>query len=355
MVNLANLRLCLVSLLAAVAAATVSFGLAGSAAAQGIAAPAVAPSDKVTSDALAGRFSAYIMPAKGFAGSHLIGQMPAGRAKVPTLTYDLQGNLAPATTLLQRYYPDDMGYFGGPVLATLSQVNIYWANDNGSIWGSPATFESYLNTSKMIELLNRYAFQAQSNGHWPVASYYWYFPGGGPGALIYDNQVQSEVQALAAADVSAGRQSGASWSTIYHVFLPPGTDECFTNPAQGCYNPDGKAPGPFAFCAYHGYTQLPSGEYVAYDVQPYAEVNGCEQSGTGLEAQDQANVLGHETAEAISDPVPGGGWYAEWPTGGGEIGDECAFVPIKQTLAPGHVYYIQDWYSTVHHECDNVY
>jgi hypothetical protein len=340
----------------AVLAATASIALTGSAAAEGIAASAVAPSAKTTSDALAGKFSAYIMPAQGYTGSRLIGQMPAGRAKVPTLTFDLQGNLTSPPVLLQKYFYGDMGYFGGPVLASLSQVNVFWANDSsGATWGTPSVFESYLNASHMIQLLDRYTFQAQASGHWPVAGYNWYFPGGGPGHLIYDNQIQAEVQALAAADVTAGRQSATSFSAIYHVFLPPGTDECFTNPANGCYNPDGFAPGPFAFCAYHGYTQLPSGEYVTYDVQPYAHVNGCEQSGTGLEAQDQANVLGHETAEAISDAVPGSGWYQEWPTGNGEIGDECAFVPIKQTLAVGHIYYIQDWYSTVHHECSNVY
>jgi hypothetical protein len=339
----------------ATVAATASMAYGGSAAAQGIPAATVSASQAVTSKLVAGQFSAYIMPAKGYVGSRLVGTLPGGRARVPTLTFDLQGRIIGPGVTLQRYFYGDMAYFGGPVLPSLSQVNVYWANDNGSIWGSPATFESALNTSTMIELLNRYTFQVQSNGHWPVAGYYWYFPGGGPGHVIYDNQVQSEVQALAAADVAAGRQSSASWSTIYHVFLPPGTDECFTNASQGCYNPDGFAPGPFAFCAYHGYTQLPSGEYVAYDVQPYAEVNGCEQSGQGVEAQDQANVLGHETAEAISDAIPGSGWYQEWPTGAGEIGDECAFVPIKQTLAVGKVYYIQDWYSTAHHECTNVY
>jgi hypothetical protein len=336
------------------AGAIASLAIGGVAAAQGIPATPVEASTAVTSKLVAGQFSAYIMPAKGYTGPRFVGTMPGGRAHVPTLSYDLTGHLAPVTSL-QRYFPDDMAYFGGPVLPSVSQVNVYWANNTGSLWGNPATFEGALNTSNMIELVNRYTFQPQSNGHWPVASYFWYFPGGGPGALVYDNQVQSEVRSLAAADVAAGRQSSASWSAIYHVFLPPGTDECFTNPAQGCYNPDGHAPGPFAFCAYHGYTQLPSGQYVAYDVQPYAEVSGCQQSGTGLEAQDQANVLGHELAEAISDAIPGAGWYQEWPTGDGEIGDECAFEPIKQILGGGQVYYIQDWYSTARHDCDNVY
>ena len=337
-------------------AATTSMALAGSAAAQGIPAHSVEASAKTTSDLLAGKFTAYIMPVKGYTGARLVGALPAGRAKTPTLTFDLNGNIIPTTATAnpQHYWPDDMGYFGGPVLSSVSQVNVYYDNNSGSEWGSPVTYETSLNTSNMIELLNRYAFQPQSNGHWPVASYYWYFPGGGPGALIYDNQIQSTVQTLAAADISAGRQTTASWSTIYHVFLPPGTDECFTNPAQGCYNPNGSAPGPFAFCAYHSYTQLPSGEYVAYDVQPYAEVSGCEQSGQNVEAQDQANVLGHETAEAISDPIPGDGWYQEWPTGGGEIGDECAFVPNRQNLS-GHIYWTQDWYSTARHGCFNVY
>jgi len=335
-------------------AATAGIGFAGPAAAGGLVAPTAQVSEKVTADALAGKFSAYIMPAKGYAGSRLVGQMPAGRAKVPTLTYDLSGALvSPGATGLKSYYPDDMGYYGGPVLANATQVNFYWANNAGSTWGNPATFEADMNTSIMVELLDRYTFTAQSNGHWPVSSTYWYVTSTPP-TLLYDNQIQAEVQYVAAADVAAGRISHANFSGIYHVFLPPGTDECFTTASQGCYNPDGHAPGPFAFCAYHGYTSLPSGQLVAYDVEPYAEVNGCEQSGQYVEAQDQANVLGHEFAETVSDAEPGYGWYAEWPTGGGEIGDECAFVPIKQKLTTA-TYYIQDWYSTAHHDCNDIY
>jgi hypothetical protein len=334
------------------ATATIAFG--GAAVAESLVAPNVTPSDALTANLKANNFSAYIMPAKGYTGSRFVGTMPTGRAKVPTLTYDLNGNLVSPATILQHYYYGDMGYYGGPVMASTTQVNFYFANNTGSIWGNPATYESYLNVSHMIELLDRYTFQAQSNGHWGLSGTSWIYTGSQP-ALLYDNQIQADVQIIAAADVSAGRISSANFSGFYHVFLPPGTDECFTNPAQGCYNPDGHAPGPFAFCAYHSYTRLPSGQYIAYDVQPYANVNGCSQSGTGLEAQDQANVLGHETAEAISDVIPGSGWYSIWPTGGGEIGDECAFEPIKQTLAVGHVYYTQDWYSTVHHQCTNVY
>jgi hypothetical protein len=334
--------------------AAASIFCAGSAAAGGLPVHDVQASDKITSDALAGKFTAYIMPAKGYAGPRLVGKLPASRPKVPTLTFDLQGNLtAPQGPILQHYYPDDMGYYGGPVIASTTQVNFYFANNAGSIWGNPATFETALNTSAMIESLTHYTFQSKSDGHWPVSGDYWYYTGTPP-TLIYDNQIQTYVQSIAAQDVAAGRISSANFGGLYHVFLPPGTDECFTDASQGCYNPDGLAPGPFAFCAYHSYTTLPSGQYIAYDVQPYAEVNGCEQSGQYVEAQDQANVLGHETAEAISDAIPGYGWYAEWPTGGGEIGDECAFVPIEQKLS-GKVYYIQDWYSTAHHECANTY
>lgn len=346
---------CLGAVSAALAAsASIAFG--GSVMAQGIAMPNVEASPALKAARKAGQFSAYIMPARGHAGSRFVGTMPGRRAKVPKLIFDRNGDLVapPIEPTLQDYYPSDMAYFGGPVLARVSQVNYYFISDDGGTWGSPATYESDLNASPMVELLDRYTFQAQSNGHWPVASYYWRRNSAAP-ALLYDSDVVANVQAIAAADVAAGRQSSTSFSMVYHVFLPPGTDACFDNPANGCYNPDGSAPGPFAFCAYHSYTVLPSGQYVVYDVEPYANVAGCSQSGTGTEVHDQADVLGHEFAEEVSDPIPGGGWYQEWPTGGGEIGDECAFVPIKQTLAPGRVYYTQNWYSTAHHACSNVY
>jgi hypothetical protein len=337
------------------ASTTVAFG--GSVMAQGvIEAPNVEASPTLKAARKAGQFSAYIMPARGHAGSRFVGTMPGRRARVPKLTFDQNGDLAPPPVApdLQNYFPNDMAYFGGPVLASVSQVNYYFVADDGSLWGFPAKYESDLNKSPMVELLDRYTFQPQSNGHWPVAKYYWRRNRPAP-ALLYDSDIAAEVQTLAAEDVAAGRQASASFSMIYHVFLPPGTDACFDDPANGCYNPDGSAPGPFAFCGYHSYTTLPSGQSVVYDVQPYAHVDGCTQSETSTEAQDQANALGHEFAEEVSDPVPGAGWYQEWPTGNGEIGDECAFVPIKQTLAPGHVYYTQDWYSTAHHACSNVY
>jgi hypothetical protein len=351
------LRIACLGALLAVLAASASVAFGGAVMAQGIiATPDVEASPALKAARAAGQFSAYIMPARGHAGSRFVGTMPGRRAKVPKLTFDRNGELArpPVAPDLQNYFPNDMAYFGGPVLASVSQVNYYFVADDGSLWGFPAKYESDLNKSPMVELLDRYTFQPQSSGHWPVAKYYWRRNRPAP-ALLYDSDIAAEVQTLAAEDVAAGRQSSASFSTVYHVFLPPGTDACFDNPANGCYSPDGSAPGPFAFCGYHSYTTLPSGQSVVYDVEPYANVKGCSQSEASTEVQDQANTLGHEFAEEVSDPIPGAGWYQEWPTGNGEIGDECAFVSIKQTLAPGHIYYTQDWYSTAHHACSNVY
>jgi hypothetical protein len=339
------------SALALVATPALSFAQTAS----GIAASPTTASPELTSARAAGDFAAVIAPVKGYKGSRFVGKMPKVTLQQTPETR-LDGSPAgppPPSSTLKKFWPDDMGYFGGPVVASTSQVNVYWANDNGSIWGGPATYEADLNVSTMAEILDQYTFQVVPTvNKWPVASYWWYFPGGGPGALIYDSQVAAEVQALATADRNAGRQSSFGTNVIYHVFLPPGTDECFNNPANGCYNPDGHAPGPFVFCAYHSYTHLPDGSVVLYSVEPYMSVNGCS-TGKGL-LNDTANVLGHETAEAISDPEPGSAWVGKWPdSSGSEIGDDCSWTIIKQTLNT-HTYYTQNWYSNKSHACNQL-
>jgi hypothetical protein len=296
-------------------------------------------------------FTAVIFPAKEHPGSRFVGHKPELN---PEKTRDT--NLAGALTAqgggATTFYPDDMGYYGGPVVQSASQVNFYWANNAGGAWGNPAGYQTDLNVSGMMSLLTQYTFQSQGAGHWPVAGYYWYSANGGPGPLVYDSQVASQVRAIATADRTAGRQH-LGMSTIYHVFLPLGTDECFDNLANGCYNPDGRAPGPFYYCGYHSATKLSDGTVVLYTVEPYESVNGCSM-GLGL-TNDTSNVLGHEIAELISDPMPGTGWVGKWAdNGGAEIGDECAWTAIQQQLN-GHAYITQDWYSNRYHNCDNAY
>ena len=75
-----------------------------------------------------------------------------------------------------------------------------------------------------------------------------------------------------------------------------------------------------AFCGYHSDI---SGQ-IFYAVMPFPGCNGC----TGGLAQIDAltSTSSHELCEAITDAVPGNGWYDD---ANGEIGDICAWKTKK--------------------------
>src|SRR5256885_2648827 len=61
-----------------------------------------------------------------------------------------------------------------------------------------------------------------------------------------------------------------------------------------------------------------------YAVVPYPNCAGCLADLQPLDAL--TSVCSHELAEAITDPVPGQGWYDDTS---GEIGDICAWQNKK--------------------------
>ena len=70
------------------------------------------------------------------------------------------------------------------------------------------------------------------------------------------------------------------------------------------------------FCGYHSDINAT----VFYAVMPYPTCKGCTGSLAPLDAL--TSTSSHELCEAITDPVPGQGWYDD---NNGEIGDICAW------------------------------
>lgn len=143
-------------------------------------------------------------------------------------------------------------------------------------------------------------------------------------SCVDDSFIQSALQnAISAKTLPAPTSNGLQ--TMYVVLFPPNVNVC-----QGgvcAYASNG-------FCAYHGSFQLASsGPQVLYA----AMVDNAGYSGCGSSSSDLANqtdVLSHEVAETINDPLvaeattngPPLGWYdtnQHDPNGGGEIGDIC--------------------------------
>jgi hypothetical protein len=97
----------------------------------------------------------------------------------------------------------------------------------------------------------------------------------------------------------------ADRDTLLFVYLPPGT-VVIQGGSRSCR----------AFCGYHNDI---SGQ-LFYAVMPYPGCAGCTGDLALLDAL--TSTSSHELCEAITDPIPGQGWYDDV---NGEVGDICAW------------------------------
>ena len=126
------------------------------------------------------------------------------------------------------------------------------------------------------------------------------------------------------------------------------------------------------FCAYHG--DFSSGaQKVIYAMMPdFNTVNGFSSCGDGwnilglhvtpngdASADAEINVVSHELFESVTDPYPNTSWND--PTGGGEIGDKCAWNFNNVNVVSlglfgdltlnGHNYIVQTEWSNYNNGC----
>ena len=97
----------------------------------------------------------------------------------------------------------------------------------------------------------------------------------------------------------------ATPNTLYFVYIEPGV-RVVMGGSSSCQ----------AFCGYHNSI----GRTIFYAVMPYPGCNGCLGGLSPFDAL--TSTSSHELCEAITDPVPGEGWYDDT---NGEIGDICAW------------------------------
>jgi hypothetical protein len=118
---------------------------------------------------------------------------------------------------------------------------------------------------------------------------------------LSDGAIQRVLQQLIVAETLPPPDS----NTLYFLYLPPNV-AVVQGGSRSCQ----------AFCGYHN----DIGGTVFYGVMPYP---GCAGCAGGLSVVDAlTSTSSHELCEAITDPIPGTGWYDELQ---GEIGDICAW------------------------------
>ncbi len=216
-------------------------------------------------------------------------------------------------------------YRGGPLLASAQVFLFFWGDawqrdPQASMMERLSDFFDYLVASPLLDQLSEYSVQDFQIGH-----------GARTGAIAVttptpasatDGEIRRFVRDQIASNPAVAEPAPDS---LYFVFLPPGVTAELGG-ASSCVN----------FCGYHNEDQ---GLY--YAVMPYPDCAGCEG---GLPVFDAlTSTASHELCEAITDPVPGQGWYDDH---NGEIADICAW----QTKQLGG-YTVQLEWSNVREMC----
>jgi hypothetical protein len=196
-------------------------------------------------------------------------------------------------------------YRGGALISSVEVFIFFW----GDAWQQEPqatqmqqinSFFDYVLTSPLIDQLAEYSVPSFSIGH-----------GSRTGAIalttqppssVQDADIQALIQQEIASDPAVSRPTPNS---LYFVYLPLGVTVGLGG-ASSCLN----------FCGYH---DAINGQ-IFYAVMPYPDCSGCTGALTVVDAL--TSICSHELCEAITDPVPGQGWYDDQ---NGEIGDICAW------------------------------
>jgi hypothetical protein len=196
-------------------------------------------------------------------------------------------------------------YRGGPLLTGVEVFTVFW----GAEWQQAAqavmatnlnSFFDYILTSALMDQLGEYSVPGKSIGHGKRTGTVT-LASPAPNSPVEDGAIQQLLQQ----EIAAGTLPAAGPQSLYFFFLPPGVQVVMGGSAS-CRE----------FCGYHDST---SGN-IFYAVMPYPGCSGC--TGGLAVADALTSTTSHELCEAITDPVPGQGWYDD---SNGEIGDICAW------------------------------
>jgi hypothetical protein len=196
-------------------------------------------------------------------------------------------------------------YRGGPLLTAVEVVTVFW----GAAWNDAAAqataqalngFFQFVVASPYLDQLAEYGTSQLKIGRGRYAGTARVIDTA-PGASVTDGAIQQMLEAA----VARKSLPAATPNMVYFAFLPPGVT-VVAGSERSCQ----------AFCGYHD--RSAGGLY--YAVVPYPDCTGC--LGTLPPIDALTSVCSHELAEAITDPVPGQGWYDDAK---GEIGDICAW------------------------------
>jgi hypothetical protein len=223
--------------------------------------------------------------------------------------------------------PPQLTFRNGPLLKNVEVFTVFW----GAAWQQASQsdlvnqlnqFFDFILTSALIDQLAEYSVPGQAIGH-----------GQRTGTItlmapplhhsVSDNTIQHMLQQEIATNANFPQPTP---NTLYFVYLPPRVT-VVQGGGSSCQ----------MFCGYHNDI---NGQ-IFYTVMPYPGCPGCRGTLGVLEAL--TSTSSHELCEAITDAIPGQGWYDDT---NGEIGDICAW----QTKQVGQ-YTVQLEWSNHNNQC----
>jgi hypothetical protein len=206
--------------------------------------------------------------------------------------------------------PPQLTYRNGPLLTAVEVFTIFWGNaweqdPQSTLLTQINQFFDFILTSPLIDQLAEYNVPGQQIGH-----------GKRTGTLtittpklrhsVSDTAIQHMLQQEISSNSAVPQPTP---NTLYFVYLPPGV-RVVQGGSASCQ----------AFCGYHNDI---SGQ-IFYAAMPYPGCGGCLGNLTDIDAL--TSTSSHELCEAITDAIPGQGWYDD---ANGEIGDICAWQTKK--------------------------
>jgi hypothetical protein len=200
-------------------------------------------------------------------------------------------------------------YNNGPLITQAQIFTIFW----GTAWQQPPFnaliaevngFFDYVLTSSLIDQMAEYSVSQYQIKHGQrIGTVTLTNPD--VGTNVDDSAIQQMIQQ----QISAEKFPSSNPNLIYFVFLPSGVTVT-----------QGGSASCKVFCGYHDAIS----NQIFYAVMPFPDCSGCSSS---LPSFDALTVTAsHELCEAITDPIPGQGWYDNQ---NGEIGDICAWQTKK--------------------------
>jgi hypothetical protein len=153
--------------------------------------------------------------------------------------------------------------------------------------------------SPLIDQLAEYSVAGKSIGHGTFIGSK-VITANAPVGSVTDTTIRAQLQRWISARTVAARTP----NTLYFIYLDPGIGSIMGG-SKSCSS----------YCGYHNAVGK-----AYYAVMPYPTCAGCLGALAAFDAL--TGTSSHELCEAITDPVPGSGWYDQH---NGEIGDICAW------------------------------